>query len=80
MLKYKGGGFLRGVPARDLKDYEVEKFGHSFLVRSGLYYQEKPEFVHTLDIEEDIPAIEIVDDTKPVQKKRTKKENKTWQE
>lgn len=76
MLKYKGGGFLRGVPARDLKDYEVERFGYSFLVRSGLYYQEKPEFVETQDIEEDIPA----NDTKPVQKRRTKKENKTWLE
>ena len=80
MLKYKGGGFLRGVPARDLQEDEVAKFGHSFLVRSGLYYQEKPEFVYTQDIEEDKPAIQIVEDTKPVQKKRTKKESKTWLE
>ena len=37
MLKYIGGGFLRGVPARDLKDDEVRRFGFSYLVRSGLY-------------------------------------------
>jgi hypothetical protein len=41
MLKYKGGGFLRGVPARDLKDDEVARYGYSYLVRSGLYIPEK---------------------------------------
>ena len=57
MLKYKGGGFLRGVPARDLKDFEVEKFGYSYLVRSGLYIPEKPvTVVEPQDIEEEQPA------------------------
>lgn len=37
MLKYLGKGFLRGVPARDLKDDEVRKFGANYLLRSGLY-------------------------------------------
>ncbi len=56
MLKYVGGGFLRGVPARDLKDYEVLKYGFSYLVRSGLYVPEKPEPIKELDIEEAKPA------------------------
>lgn len=59
MLKYTGGGFLRGVPARDLKDFEVRKFGYSYLVRSGLYVPEKLE-------PKEIPAIEEV---KPVKRK-----------
>jgi hypothetical protein len=56
MLKYIGGGFLRGVPARDLKDFEVEKFGYSYLVRSGLYVPEKQEPVEEPDIVEVKPA------------------------
>lgn len=56
MLKYIGGGFLRGVPARDLKDDEVRKFGYSYLVRSGLYIPEKPEPIKEPDIEEAKPA------------------------
>ena len=41
MLKYVGKGFLRGVPARDLREDEVTKYGYSYLVRSGLYIPEK---------------------------------------
>lgn len=57
MLKYIGRGFLRGVPARDLKDDEVRKFGYSYLVRSGLYIPEKQEpKVEEPDIVEKKPA------------------------
>lgn len=57
MLKYKGGGFLRGVPARDLKDDEVARYGYSYLVRSGLYIPEKQEPQDKApDIEEKKPA------------------------
>lgn len=37
MLKYLGGGFLDGVPARDLSDEEASKFDIKVLVQSGLY-------------------------------------------
>ena len=37
MLKYVGGGFLRGVPARDLSDDEAVKYGKVRLIKSGLY-------------------------------------------
>ena len=56
MLKYLGGGFLRGVPARDLEDFEVRKFGYSYLVRSGLYILEKQTPKKESDIEEEQPA------------------------
>ncbi len=41
MLKYIGQGFIPGIPARDLKDHEVEKFGEEFLLKTGLFA--KPE-------------------------------------
>lgn len=57
MLKYIGSGFLRGVPARDLKDDEVARYGYSFLVRSGLYVPEKQEPKDKApDIVEETPA------------------------
>jgi len=56
MLKYIGRGFLRGVPARDLKDDEVTRYGYSYLVRSGLYVPEKRESEKIPDIEEKKPA------------------------
>lgn len=37
MMKYLGGGFLVGVPCRDLTKEEVKKFGEAFLLASGLY-------------------------------------------
>ena len=40
MLKYLGGGFIPGVPARDLSDQEAEKFGEEGLIKSGLYQRE----------------------------------------
>lgn len=44
MLKYVGGGFYAGVPARDLSDEEVEALGKNkrdALLLSGLYIEEK---------------------------------------
>jgi hypothetical protein len=41
MLKYVGGGFLRGVPARNLSDEEVKRFGKVRLLKSGLYKEVK---------------------------------------
>jgi hypothetical protein len=37
MLKYVGNGSLAGIPARDLTDDEVKKFGEAFLLATGLY-------------------------------------------
>ena len=37
-----GSGSLPGLPARDLTDEEVLEFGRLFLLRSGLYQEEKP--------------------------------------
>lgn len=36
-MKYMGGGFLRGVPARDLTHNEVKHHGEKMLLKSGLY-------------------------------------------
>ena len=42
-IKYKtGSGSLPGIPARDLTDDEVKKFGRTFLLKTGLYYEDKP--------------------------------------
>jgi len=42
MLKYIGKGFIPGIPARDLDDDEVKKYGGvKFLVGTGLFA--KPE-------------------------------------
>ena len=37
MLRYKGGGWLPGVPSRDLSEEEATKFGVARLISSGLY-------------------------------------------
>ena len=44
-LKYIiNSGSLPGIPARDLTDEEVAKFGKKFLLKSGLYEdQVKPD-------------------------------------
>lgn len=42
-LKYVGGGFLPGVPARDLSAEETEQHGGAqALIASGLYVEDKP--------------------------------------
>lgn len=71
MLRYKGGGFLRGVPARDLKDDEVAKWGANYLVRSGLYEFVKPEPAQAPDSDREAPA--TIDEA-PKRKFRRKKE------
>lgn len=38
-LKYVGKAFLPGVPARDLSEAEVKKFGREDLLASGLYVE-----------------------------------------
>lgn len=47
-LKYVGeGAFLVGVPDRNLSAAEVRRFGHDWLVASGLYkdYSKRPKAV-----------------------------------
>lgn len=42
MLKYNGKGYIPGIPARDLTDDEVEKYGgEDELLKLGIY--EKPK-------------------------------------
>lgn len=42
MLKYIGKGFIPGIPARDLNDQEVSKYGgEKHLLSTGLF--EKPK-------------------------------------
>ena len=43
MLHYKGGGWLPGVPSRDLSDEEATKFGERVLIKSGLYEKVESE-------------------------------------
>ena len=48
MLKYIGKGFLPGIPARDLSDIEVQKYGGiKFLLSTGLFakLKEKKEII-----------------------------------
>lgn len=41
-MRYIGeGGFVAGVPARDLSAVEVEKYGKAFLLSTGLYQEVK---------------------------------------
>lgn len=40
-LKWNGKGSLAGIPARDLTEEEVNKFGKTLLLRSGLYEEVK---------------------------------------
>ena len=41
-LRYKGGGFLPGVPARDMTIQEAHKAVISFLVKQGMYELVRP--------------------------------------
>ena len=41
-VKYKGGGFLLKIPARDLSEDEVKRYGLKRLLASGLYEEIKP--------------------------------------
>ena len=44
MLKYIGNGFIPGIPARDLNNDEVKKYGGvKFLLETGLFEKPKPK-------------------------------------
>lgn len=43
MLKYVGGGFAHGVPARDLTDEEASAFNREWLLATKLYVYEPDE-------------------------------------
>lgn len=52
MLKWNGKGFFPGIPARDLTDEEVKKYGGvKFLVGLGCY--EKPAKKKKLEVEKE---------------------------
>jgi len=38
-MKYNGGGFIAGIPARDLTAEEVRRYGRERLLKSGLYME-----------------------------------------
>ena len=40
-MKYTGGGFIVGIPSRDLSPEEVAEFGENALLSSGLYKNDK---------------------------------------
>lgn len=42
-LRYIGGGFFAGVPARDLTAEEADKFGRAQLLRSLLYVEDEAD-------------------------------------
>ncbi len=42
--KYKGGGFVAGIPARDLTASEGKKYGEDLIKKSGLYEEIKPKY------------------------------------
>jgi hypothetical protein len=43
MLKYIGGGFIPGVPARDLTEEEAKQYGGRLaLIRTGRYKSDQP--------------------------------------
>jgi hypothetical protein len=54
-MKYKGNGFLQGVPARDLTEQEARTYGVDRLLKSGLYelvekeYKKKSKRYETAD-------------------------------
>ena len=43
MFRYVGNGFIPGIPARDLTDEEVSRYGSKRLLDSGLYEKPKKE-------------------------------------
>lgn len=54
MLKYIGKGFIPGIPARDLAEDEVKKYGGTkFLLSTGLYAKPKKKKIEILVEEKD---------------------------
>jgi hypothetical protein len=46
MLRYVGGGFLPGVPARNLTDDEARVHGEAVLLASGYYVHAETKVAH----------------------------------
>lgn len=79
-LKYrKGTAFIAGIPARDLTEEEVEKFGGAeILVNTSLYYVDFEEMMKEEqkdEAEQQVPAA-TKEETKPksVARKRVAKD------
>ena len=53
MLKYIGNGFIPGIPARDLGEDEVKKYGGvKFLLSTGLFAKPKKKKEIKIVVEE----------------------------
>jgi hypothetical protein len=59
-LIYRGGGFIVGIPARDLEGDEVKKYGKDRLLKSGLYYE---PLTYEDDVEVLTEELEQIDET-----------------
>jgi hypothetical protein len=61
-LTYLGGGFLIGVPARDLTSDEVKRYGLDRLISSGLYRDNyKPDYQEDIEVlGDELEAIEDI--------------------
>lgn len=64
MLKYIGKGFIPGIPARDLNEDEVKKYGGiKYLLATGLFA--KPEKKIEIEIKEEIEEGEKWQEVEP---------------
>lgn len=54
MLKYVGDGWIDGVPARDLRDDEVQVYGEKRLLESGLYVKVKSKLVVNQEVKSEV--------------------------
>ena len=59
-VHYTGGGFLPGIPARDLTAGEVKKFGLAKLLNSGIYIDLYPPERFKPVVIEEPPEIEDI--------------------
>lgn len=61
-LRYIGGGFLAGVPARDLSAGEAKIYGLERLLASGLYEDNYPPQVEEENIKDEDIEEEVVEE------------------
>lgn len=55
MLKYIGVSFIAGIPARDLSDDEVEKYGgKEYLLSTGLFEEPKKSSKRKPKVKEEV--------------------------
>lgn len=54
MLKYVGDGWIDGVPARDLRDDEVQVYGEKRLLESWLYVKVKSKLVVNQEVKSEV--------------------------